>query len=68
METLEPRGGTTAVPETETENAFDEMEVDAPRVGIIMGSASDKPALEPAEKELQERGGDGWQIELELAR
>jgi 5-(carboxyamino)imidazole ribonucleotide mutase len=65
METLEPQRGTAIsarepgpdpVPETETENAFDEMEVDAPRVGIIMGSASDKPALEPAESELRERG------------
>jgi len=31
------------------------MEVDAPRVGIIMGSASDKPMMEPAGKELRER-------------
>jgi phosphoribosylaminoimidazole carboxylase PurE protein len=63
METLEPERGTAItsresdpVPETETEGAFDDMEVDAPRVGIIMGSASDKPALEPAENELRERG------------
>ena len=64
METLEPERGTAiseesgldAVPETETEGAFDDMEVDAPRVGIIMGSASDKPTLEPAAKELRERG------------
>jgi phosphoribosylaminoimidazole carboxylase PurE protein len=65
METIEPRRGTAItahdsgsdpVPETEAEGAFDEMEVDAPRVGIIMGSASDKPALEPAENELRERG------------
>jgi phosphoribosylaminoimidazole carboxylase PurE protein len=64
MERLEPERGTAISaqqepgPEsmTETESAFDEMEVDAPRVGIIMGSASDKPALEPAENELRERG------------
>jgi 5-(carboxyamino)imidazole ribonucleotide mutase len=65
METLEPERGTATsareaesdpVPETETEGAFDDMEVDAPRVGIIMGSASDKPTLEPAENELRERG------------
>lgn len=65
METLEPeRGtamtahesGTEPVPETETEGAFDEMEVDAPRVGIIMGSASDKPTMQPAGEELRERG------------
>jgi phosphoribosylaminoimidazole carboxylase PurE protein len=39
----------------EVEEAFEGMEVDAPRVGIIMGSESDKPAMEPASKELQER-------------
>jgi 5-(carboxyamino)imidazole ribonucleotide mutase len=65
METLEPERGTAItshepgsepVPETETEGAFDEMEVDAPRVGIIMGSASDKPTMQPAGEELRERG------------
>ena len=64
MDTLEPERGTAITaretgepaPDPETEGAFDEMEVDAPRVGIIMGSASDKPTLEPAEKELEERG------------
>ena len=40
----------------EVEEAFAGMEVDAPRVGIIMGSASDKPTMEPAGKELHERG------------
>jgi phosphoribosylaminoimidazole carboxylase PurE protein len=40
----------------EVEHAFEGMEVDAPRVGIILGSESDRPALEPAEKELKERG------------
>jgi 5-(carboxyamino)imidazole ribonucleotide mutase len=64
METLEPRPGfaTTDVvseePETlpEVEEAFEEIEVDAPRVGIIMGSASDKPVMQPAGEELKERG------------
>jgi 5-(carboxyamino)imidazole ribonucleotide mutase len=64
METLEPRPGfaTTDVvseePEAlpEVEEAFDEIEVDAPRVGIIMGSASDKPVMQPAGEELKERG------------
>jgi 5-(carboxyamino)imidazole ribonucleotide mutase len=64
METLEPqRGAATSesepeAPETlsEAEEAFEGMEVDAPRVGIIMGSASDKPTMEPAGKELRERG------------
>ena len=40
----------------EVEEAFEEIEVDAPRVGIIMGSASDKPTMEPAGEELRERG------------
>jgi 5-(carboxyamino)imidazole ribonucleotide mutase len=64
METLEPeRGAATSQPEREPldpmpegEEAFEGMEVDAPRVGIIMGSASDKPAMEPAGKELTDRG------------
>src|ERR1700751_3110825 len=41
---------------TEPEEAFDDLEVDAPRVGIVIGSKSDLPAMEAAEKELQERG------------
>ena len=63
METLEPeRGAATSEterepldPMPEAEEAFEGMEVDAPRVGIIMGSASDKPMMEPAGKELRER-------------
>jgi 5-(carboxyamino)imidazole ribonucleotide mutase len=35
---------------------IDEIEADAPRVGILMGSKSDLPAMEKAEKELTERG------------
>ena len=35
---------------------FDELEVDTPRVGIVMGSKSDIPAMEPASRELEERG------------
>jgi 5-(carboxyamino)imidazole ribonucleotide mutase len=64
METGEPQRGsiTTDVeaealePMPETEQAFAEIEVDAPRVGIIMGSASDKPEMQPAGEELGERG------------
>ena len=41
-----------AVPEA----AFEELDVDAPLVGIIMGSKSDLPAMEKAEQELNERG------------
>jgi 5-(carboxyamino)imidazole ribonucleotide mutase len=64
MATLEPQRGTATGqaerqeldPIPEVEEAFEEMEVDAPRVGIIMGSASDKPLMQPAGEELKERG------------
>ncbi len=35
---------------------FEGVDVDAPVVGIVMGSKSDMPAMEAAEKELTERG------------
>lgn len=41
-------------PEVEAE--LEELEVDAPHVGIVMGSKSDLPAMEAAETELSERG------------
>jgi 5-(carboxyamino)imidazole ribonucleotide mutase len=62
METIEPgRGSATTEseqldPMPEVEEAFEEIEVDAPRVGIIMGSASDKETMQPAGEELSERG------------
>jgi len=37
-------------------SAFEELDVDAPLVGIVMGSKSDMPAMEAAEKELADRG------------
>jgi 5-(carboxyamino)imidazole ribonucleotide mutase len=40
----------------EPEAEFADLDVDAPLVGIVMGSKSDLPAMEPAEKELSERG------------
>jgi 5-(carboxyamino)imidazole ribonucleotide mutase len=40
----------------EPAEAFEELDVDAPQVGIVMGSKSDIPAMESAEKELSERG------------
>ena len=43
---------TMAEPQTE----FDELEEGGPQVGIVMGSKSDLPAMEAAEKELTERG------------
>ena len=55
MSTPEPG---PAPPETltEVESQFDAMEVDAPLVGIVMGSKSDMEEMEKAAKELEERG------------
>jgi phosphoribosylaminoimidazole carboxylase PurE protein len=47
-------GAPEALAEVEAE--FDDLEVDAPRVGIVMGSKSDMPEMEKAGKELEERG------------
>ena len=47
---------TVAVADPEVEAEFAGIEVDAPRVGIVMGSKSDMPAMEAAAKELEERG------------
>jgi phosphoribosylaminoimidazole carboxylase PurE protein len=44
------------VTETEVATALEGLEVDAPRVGILMGSKSDMPAMEKAAKELTDRG------------
>jgi len=44
------------VAETEVEEEFAELDVDAPLVGIVMGSKSDMPVMEEAGKELEERG------------
>jgi 5-(carboxyamino)imidazole ribonucleotide mutase len=41
---------------TEPDAEFEDLEVDAPRVGIVMGSKSDLPTMEAAETELTERG------------
>jgi 5-(carboxyamino)imidazole ribonucleotide mutase len=47
----------TAVPATEVEHEFDDLDVDdAPTVGIVMGSKSDMPVMERAAQELEERG------------
>ncbi len=45
-----------AVTETEPEAEFDDLDVDAPRVGIIMGSKSDMEEMEKAGKVLEEHG------------
>jgi 5-(carboxyamino)imidazole ribonucleotide mutase len=45
-----------AVTEVAPEAEFDDLAVDSPRVGIVMGSKSDMPAMEAAAKELEQRG------------
>jgi 5-(carboxyamino)imidazole ribonucleotide mutase len=45
-----------AVTETSVEAEFEGIEVDAPRVGVLMGSKSDLPAMEKAVEELRDRG------------
>lgn len=52
-EASEPRGPAT---QTDVVGEFDELEVDAPVVGIVMGSKSDMPAMEKAGAELEQRG------------
>jgi phosphoribosylaminoimidazole carboxylase PurE protein len=44
------------VTEEAVEAALEGLEVDAPRVGIVMGSKSDMPAMESAAEELNKRG------------
>jgi phosphoribosylaminoimidazole carboxylase PurE protein len=44
------------VTETEVVPDLDDLAVDAPKVGIVMGSKSDMAAMEKAAKELTERG------------
>jgi 5-(carboxyamino)imidazole ribonucleotide mutase len=47
---------TEPMTETDVETEFDGMEVDAPLVGIIMGSKSDMEEMEKAGKVLEEKG------------
>ena len=42
--------------EPQTEAEFEEIDVDAPRVGIVMGSKSDMAAMDAAAEELKKRG------------
>ena len=42
--------------ETDVETEFAELEVDAPLVGIVMGSKSDMDTMQKAAMELEERG------------
>jgi 5-(carboxyamino)imidazole ribonucleotide mutase len=52
--TSEQPGG-VPTPEAQVEEIFDDLEVDAPVVGIVMGSKTDMPVMEKAGKELEER-------------
>jgi 5-(carboxyamino)imidazole ribonucleotide mutase len=62
MEIAEPEGTqprmetATAEPMPDVEAVFREIEVDAPRVGIVMGSPNDKPKMQPAGEALHEQG------------
>jgi 5-(carboxyamino)imidazole ribonucleotide mutase len=51
-----PQAVTEPVIETDPEVAFEELDVDAPRVGIIMGSKSDMEEMEKAGAILEEKG------------
>ena len=44
------------VTETEVDAELEGLDVDSPRVGIVMGSKSDLPAMEAAAEELKKRG------------
>jgi len=55
MAGLDPVVQAEAVTEAAVEEEFAELAVDAPRVGILMGSESDRPAMEGASKELESR-------------
>jgi 5-(carboxyamino)imidazole ribonucleotide mutase len=48
--------GHEPVAETSVEAEFEGLEVNAPQVGIVMGSKSDMPAMEAAAEELRKRG------------
>jgi 5-(carboxyamino)imidazole ribonucleotide mutase len=51
-----PQAITEPVTQTDPETAFEELDVDAPRVGIIMGSKSDMEQMEKAGAILEEKG------------
>ena len=55
-ETVEPGGTPAPVAEPAVEEEFAELEVDAPLVGIVMGSKSDMELMQKAAKELDDRG------------
>ena len=52
----EQRAATAPITQTDPESEFEELDVDAPLVGIIMGSKSDMPEMEKAGAVLEDRG------------
>lgn len=58
MSETTPQAGQQAggITETEVETQFDDMDVDAPLVGIIMGSKSDMETMDKAAAPLDEAG------------
>jgi 5-(carboxyamino)imidazole ribonucleotide mutase len=56
MTEQQPAPEAGAITQTEPEAVFEELDVDAPVVGIIMGSKSDMDTMEQAGKVLEERG------------
>ena len=52
----DPQQSSEPVAETAVEHEFDDLAVDTPHVGIVMGSKSDMPVMEKAGNELEERG------------
>jgi 5-(carboxyamino)imidazole ribonucleotide mutase len=55
-EQVQPATAAAPITETDPETEFEELDVDAPRVGIIMGSKSDMEEMDKAGKVLEERG------------
>src|SRR3954451_5658096 len=55
-EQVQPATAAAPITETDPETAFEELDVDAPRVGIIMGSKSDMEEMEKAGAVLEEKG------------
>ena len=53
---MDPVGTPTMATMPAVEEAFEEIDVDEPHVGIIMGSKNDKPKMQPAGKALEEAG------------
>jgi 5-(carboxyamino)imidazole ribonucleotide mutase len=52
----ESRRQAGAVTQADPETEFDDLDVDSPLVGIIMGSKSDMPEMEKAGEVLAEKG------------